>query len=113
MGSISHSIDSRSRERILPLCSAPMTACLDIASGFQPLIQERQGHKGASPVTGHQDDHGTGAHGLGGEAEGPGLEKGELWWGSDNDLHYLQGRYEDDEGRLYAVAHERRTTDIS
>jgi len=65
LGCTRQSVASRSREGILSLCSVLLTPHLDIASSFQPPIQERQGHMRVSPVKGHQDGQGTGAHGLG------------------------------------------------
>lgn len=66
-----------------------MTARLDIASGFQPLMQEKQGHMELSPVKGHQGGHGTGADGLGGRLRVQGWKRESFGGESDNDLHYL------------------------
>lgn len=46
LGCIRQTVASRSREGILPLCSALLTPNLDIAYSFQPPIQEKQGHMG-------------------------------------------------------------------
>ena len=73
LGFIKGSMTSRSREVVLPLCSALETPLGVLPPGLRPQVQKRQKAARESAEEGHKDDQRAGAPSLRRQTEGAGL----------------------------------------